>query len=48
MEPRTPGQLVSALLKEKGWTKRTLAIVLDFTDDVAEKISAMGVEDEAA
>lgn len=28
MEPRTPGQLVSALLKERGWTKRTLAIVL--------------------
>lgn len=28
MEPRTPGQLVAALLKERGWTKRTLAIVL--------------------
>ena len=28
MEPRTPGQLVSSILKDRGWTKRTLAIVL--------------------
>lgn len=28
MEPKTPGQLVSTLLKERSWTKRTLAIVL--------------------
>jgi HTH-type transcriptional regulator/antitoxin HigA len=28
MEPRTPGQLVASLLKDRGWTKRTLAIVL--------------------
>ena len=28
MNPRTPGQLVTTLLKERGWTKRTLAIVL--------------------
>lgn len=28
MDPRTPGQLISTLLKERGWTKRTLAIVL--------------------
>jgi HTH-type transcriptional regulator/antitoxin HigA len=28
MDPRTPGQLISGTLKEHGWTKRTLAIVL--------------------
>lgn len=28
MDPRTPGQLIASLLKERGWTKRTLAIVL--------------------
>lgn len=28
MEPLTPGQLLTSLLKERGWTKRTLAIVL--------------------
>ncbi|TWT23664.1 HigA family addiction module antidote protein [Luteimonas marina] len=28
MDPRTPGQMISTLLKERGWTKRTLAIVL--------------------
>lgn len=28
MDPRTPGQLIALHLKERGWTKRTLAIVL--------------------
>jgi HTH-type transcriptional regulator/antitoxin HigA len=29
---RTPGQLISALLKEHGWTQRVLAIVLDIDE----------------
>lgn len=40
MEPRTPGQLVTALLKEKGWTKRTLAIVLAVDESVITRIAA--------
>lgn len=28
MDVKTPGQLISTLLKERGWTKRTLAVVL--------------------
>jgi HTH-type transcriptional regulator/antitoxin HigA len=29
---RTPGQLISALLKEKGWSQRVLAVVLDIDE----------------
>ena len=29
---RTPGQLISALLKEHGWTQRVLAVVLDIDE----------------
>lgn len=32
MEPRTPGQLIASVLKERGWTKRTLAIVLELDE----------------
>lgn len=37
---RTPGQLIEALLTEKQWTKRTLAIVLGVGDSVINKIVA--------
>ena len=29
---RTPGQLIKTLLEERGWTNRTLAIVLDMSE----------------
>ncbi len=32
MEYKTPGQLIEALLTDKGWTKRVLAIVLDMDE----------------
>lgn len=38
MEYRTPGQLIEALLEERGWTKRTLAIVLGKSDSTINKI----------
>lgn len=37
-EFKTPGQLVGALMKERGWTNRVLAIVLDMTEPVISKI----------
>lgn len=40
MEPRTPGQLVTTLLKEKGWTKRTLAIVLAVDESAITRIAS--------
>ncbi|CAD0339751.1 hypothetical protein CFBP498_26780 [Xanthomonas hortorum pv. vitians] len=40
MEPRTPGQLVTTLLKNKGWTKRTLAIVLAVDESVITRIAS--------
>ena len=38
MEPRTPGQLLAALLKERGWTKRTLAIVLGIDESTVTRL----------
>lgn len=38
MEPRTPGQLLAALLKERGWTKRTLAIVLGIDEATVTRL----------
>lgn len=38
MEPRTPGQLLTALLKERGWTKRTLAIVLGIDEATVTRL----------
>lgn len=35
---RTPGQLISAALKSKGWTKRVLAVVLDMDETGINKI----------
>ena len=35
---RTPGQLVGELIKERGWTNRTLAMVLGSTDAVISKL----------
>ncbi len=37
---KTPGQLISALLEEKGWTKRTLAIVLDMDETGVARLTA--------
>jgi HTH-type transcriptional regulator/antitoxin HigA len=34
---RTPGQLIEALLAERGWTKRTLAIVLGVDETTVAK-----------
>jgi HTH-type transcriptional regulator/antitoxin HigA len=34
----TPGQLISALLEERGWTQRTLAIVLEKDESTINKI----------
>lgn len=38
MEPRTPGQLLASLLKERGWTKRTLAIVLGIDEATVTRL----------
>lgn len=38
MDPRTPGQLLSSLLKERGWTKRTLAIVLGIDEATVTRL----------
>lgn len=38
MEYRTPGQLIEALLEEKGWTKRALALILDMAEGSVSKI----------
>jgi len=37
-EYKTPGQLIAALLAERGWTKRTLAIVLEKDESTISKI----------
>ena len=42
MEPRTPGQLLTALLKERGWTKRTLAIVLGIDEATVTRPNIFG------
>lgn len=40
MDPKTPGQLISALLKERSWTKRTLAIVLSVDEATITRLAA--------
>lgn len=40
MDPKTPGQLISALLKERSWTKRTLAIVLGVDEATITRLAA--------
>jgi len=37
-EARTPGQLIAALLNERGWSNRVLAIVLGINDPVISKM----------
>jgi HTH-type transcriptional regulator / antitoxin HigA len=37
---RTPGQLIEALLAERGWTKRTLAIVLDVDESNVARLAS--------
>lgn len=37
-DARTPGQLISELLKERGWSNRVLARVLGFSDPIVSKI----------
>ncbi len=38
MEYRTPGQLIAALLESRGWTKRSLALILDMGEGSLNKI----------
>lgn len=40
MDYRTPGQLISALLSERGWTQRVLAIVLGMDETGINKLVA--------
>lgn len=35
---KTPGQLLTALLNERGWTKRTLAVVLDIDESKINRL----------
>lgn len=37
-DPRTPGQLIAELLRERGWTNRVLAMVLDVSDPIVSKM----------
>lgn len=37
---RTPGQLITALLEQRGWTKRVLAIVLDLDEAVITRMAS--------
>src|SRR5690242_12089618 len=37
---RTPGQLIESLLERRGWTKRTLAVVLGIGESSVAKIAA--------
>lgn len=39
-EYRSPGQLIAALLEERGWTKRVLAIVLGIDETGANRLAA--------
>lgn len=39
-DARTPGQLITELLKERGWTNRVLAIVLGVKDPVVSKMAS--------
>lgn len=37
-QPRTPGQLIAELLRERGWTNRILAMVLDVSEPIVSKM----------
>ena len=37
---RTPGQLIEALLDERGWTKRTLAVVLNIDESKINRLTS--------
>lgn len=39
-EYKSPGQLVTALLKERGWTKRTLAIISGMDESIISKTTS--------
>lgn len=39
-DPRTPGQLITQLLKERGWTNRVLAVVLDVSEPIVSKLAS--------
>lgn len=39
-EPRTPGQLITELLKERGWTNRVLAIVLEVNEPIVSRMAS--------
>lgn len=39
-EFRTPGQLIDSLLRERGWTKRTLAIVMGMDEGSVTRLTA--------
>lgn len=39
-EFRTPGQLIQALLDQRGWTKRALALVLQMDETAVQKVAA--------
>lgn len=39
-DPRTPGQLITELLTERGWTNRVLAMVLGVNDPVVSKMAS--------
>ena len=37
-DPKTPGQLIAELLRERGWTNRVLAMVLGISDPIISKL----------
>jgi HTH-type transcriptional regulator/antitoxin HigA len=37
-DPRTPGQLIAELLRERGWTNRVLAMVLNVSEPIVSKL----------
>lgn len=39
-DARTPGQLITELLKERGWTNRVLAMVLGVNDPIVSKMAS--------
>ncbi|MGV2980691.1 hypothetical protein ACERNI_10845 [Camelimonas sp. ID_303_24] len=39
-DARTPGQLITELLRERGWTNRVLAIVLGVNDPIVSKLAS--------
>ena len=40
-EHKSPGQLVTALLAERGWTKRTLAIISGVDESIISKTTSI-------